>query len=72
MAVVRTPGTPICGGPTAPGAIASVESLATELPETGSLMSPRTRLSPTRRVLASVGLKICVSSTLAIWRRENT
>src|SRR5258708_34667523 len=72
MAVVTTPGTPICGGPTAPGAMARVVSVATESPDTGLFMSPLTRLTPARNVLTKEGPKIWVSSALAIWRREKT
>ena len=47
-------------------------AVATASPETGVLMSPLKRLNPARKVLRSVGLKMCVSSAVTPCRRENT
>ena len=56
-AVVK-PETGICGGPLAPGAMASVESFETTFPDTGLLIKPIARVNPTRAVLSSCGLKM--------------
>ena len=49
-----SPATAICGVAFAPGAIARVESVATESPETGVLMSPITRFTPMRMVFTTL------------------
>jgi hypothetical protein len=50
--------------------MAKAVAVATASLETGVLMSPLRRLNPARKVLRSVGLKMCVSSAVTPCRRS--